>query len=134
MVDALSVFMSPSRIEHIMKARGKFDAQLDMIPFDYLRGRTLPDSFIIIDEAQNITAHTMYTILSRIGENSRIVVTGDTVQRDLNNKYGLSGLEDSIERFLHLDEVGHVDFNQVHHIERSPLARKIIAEYLNLYK
>ena len=130
--DCLNVFMTPGRIQHIMSARGKDDSQLEFLPFDFLRGRTLHRAFIIIDEAQNVTTETMFTILSRIGEGSKIVVTGDTIQRDLNVKYGKSGLEDAIMRLSDLEEVGIVQF-LLDDVCRSPLAKKIIGKYQDLY-
>lgn len=132
-IDALSVFMSKTRIDYLMKAAFKPDAQIEMIPLEYLRGRTFHDSVIIIDECQNISANTLYTIVSRIGNNSKIIINGDIVQRDLHKRYGVSGFEDGLRRLAHLPEVGHVKFT-VNEIERSKLAKTIIMTYLDLYE
>lgn len=131
--DALSVFMGKGRIDYLKKSIFKPDAQIEMIPLEYLRGRSFHNSFILIDEAQNISANTMYTILSRIGENSKIAINGDLVQRDLYEKFGISGLEDSLNRLRHLPEVGHIEFTAAE-IERSALAKSIIMTYLDLYE
>ena len=67
---------------------------VEVAPLAFMRGRTLNDSFIILDEAQNTTPEQMKMFLTRIGFNSRVVVTGDTTQVDVaNGKSGLAGLE-----------------------------------------
>lgn len=131
-VEALSVFMSKERIDYLMKARDKPDAQMEYLHMDYLRGRTLNNCVVIIDEAQNITSHSMYSILSRIGDNGKIIITGDTNQRDLRANFGLSGLEDSIKRLKKLSEVGLVTF-VFDDIERGALAKAIIGQYSEMY-
>jgi phosphate starvation-inducible PhoH-like protein len=128
--DCLSVFLSKGRVDYLIGQRGKTNAPLEYIPLDYLRGRTLSNCVVIIDEAQNITSFAMYTVLSRIGEGGKIFVTGDKKQRDLNERFGVSGLEDSIKRLRHLKEVGVINFG-IHDIERSPLAKQIILSYFS---
>jgi len=128
----LQKFMSPGRIEYILKARGKDDSVFEFLPFDFLRGQTFDDTFVIVDEAQNMTAHTAYTVLSRIGENSKIVITGDTMQRDLKTTHGKSGLEDAAFRLDPFDFAGHIHF-EYNDIERSENAKKIIGAYRDLY-
>src|SRR6188474_1456902 len=67
---------------------------IEVAPLAFMRGRTLNDSFTILDEAQNTTPEQMKMFLTRIGFNSRVVVTGDTTQVDVaNGKSGLAGLE-----------------------------------------
>ena len=86
----------------------------------FLRGRTLPNQFIIIDDAQNLTPHEMKTIISRVGQGSKIVLTGDPYQID--NYYldaGSNGLTNLVEHFKGQPLFGHVTFSK---IERSPLA------------
>ena len=128
----LEKFMSPGRIELLMKARGKEDSQFEFLPFDFLRGMTYDDAFIIVDEAQNMTAHTAYTVASRIGERSKMVFTGDGNQRDLNKKHGTSGLQDALQRLGHMDFVGHINF-EYDDITRSKRAKQIIGAYRDLY-
>lgn len=86
----------------------------------YIRGRSIPNQFIIIDEAQNLTPHEMKTIISRAGENSKIVLTGDPFQID--NPYmneSSNGLSYVVDRFKELDLAGHMILEKG---ERSPLA------------
>lgn len=130
--DCLEVFMTPGRIDHIMKSRGKEDSVLEFLPLDFLRGRTLRRAFVLIDEAQNVSVHTMFTILTRIGEGSKYVITGDVVQRDLNPKHGKSGIEDAMLRLSALDFVGIVQF-LYEDICRSDEAKAIIECYKDLY-
>ena len=86
----------------------------------YLRGRSLPNQFIIIDDAQNLTPHEMKTVISRVGQGSKIVVTGDPYQID--NPYldaASTGLANLVERFKGQTVYGHMTFSK---IERSTLA------------
>lgn len=69
---------------------------IEMVPIAYIRGRTFKNAFIIFDEAQNSTASSMLSVLTRIGEGSKIVVTGDLKQGDRGN---VNGLRDFIDRF-----------------------------------
>lgn len=125
-------FMSPGRVEQIMSERGKPDSCFEFLPFDFLRGQTLDNAFVIVDEAQNISIRTMFTILSRIGENSKYAINGDGAQRDLDLKHGTSGIEDAIRRFGHLDWVGHIEF-LLEDVCRSKRAKQVINAYQDLY-
>ena len=89
-------------------------------PLTYIRGRTIPNQYMIVDEAQNLTPHEMKTILTRVGEGTKIVLTGDPNQID-NSEVNLSsnGLSTLVERFKESPLAGHVRFTSV---ERSPLA------------
>ena len=96
------------------------DGKLEVEAVTYLRGRTLPRQFILIDDAQNLTPHEMKTIISRVGRGSKIVLTGDPYQID--NYYldsASNGLTNLVERFRGQKIFGHVWFSKV---ERSPLA------------
>ena len=90
-------------------------------PLTYIRGRTIPNQYMIVDEAQNLTPHEMKTILTRVGEGTKIVLTGDPNQID-NSEVNLSsnGLSTLVERFKKSPLAGHVRFTSV---ERSPLAK-----------
>lgn len=125
--DSLRVFVSPGRIEYIRSKR-----IFEFLPLSYLRGRTLRNCFLIVEEAQNMTAHAVYTVLSRIGEDSKVVFTGDEAQRDLRAKFGKSGLEDAISRIQHLEDVGVIEFG-FDDIQRSDFAKRIIMSYSDLY-
>lgn len=93
---------------------------LELEPLTYIRGRSLPDQFIIIDEAQNLTPHEMKTIITRAGENTKLVLTGDPYQIDIPYLDSLSnGLSVTVEKLKAEDLVGHMTLDKG---ERSKLA------------
>ena len=92
-----------------------------------MRGRTLKNSFAILDEAQNATDTQIKMFLTRIGENSKIVINGDPSQIDLPNKF-LSGLKNSKEILRHLNEISIIDFDHTD-VVRHPLVSKIVKAY-----
>ena len=93
---------------------------LELEPLTYIRGRSLPDQFIIIDEAQNLTPHEMKTIITRAGENTKLVLTGDPYQIDIPYLDSLSnGLSVTVEKLKAEDIVGHMTLDKG---ERSILA------------
>ncbi len=100
---------------------------IEIAPLAFMRGRTLKNSFAILDEAQNATDTQIKMFLTRIGENSKIVINGDPSQIDLPNK-NLSGLNRSIELLGHLDEINIVDFDHTD-VVRHPLVSKIVKAY-----
>jgi len=102
---------------------------IEIAPLAYMRGRTLKNSFAILDEAQNATDIQIKMFLTRIGENSKIVVNGDPTQIDLPNK-SLSGLKRSKEILGHLNEVSIVDFDHTD-VVRHPLVSKIVKAYFD---
>lgn len=127
--DALSVFM----------VKGKSDYLIDkeiikFLPIDHLRGRSLHRCMIIADEMQNATAHSVLTILTRLGDHSSIALLGDVVQRDLANRFGKDGLSDAVKRLHSLpDYVGHVEFG-FNDITRSEFVKSVIYAYADLYR
>jgi phosphate starvation-inducible PhoH-like protein len=100
---------------------------IEIAPLAFMRGRTLKNSFAILDEAQNATDTQIKMFLTRIGENSKIVVNGDPTQIDLQNK-NTSGLARSKELLGHLDEISVVDFDHSD-VVRHPLVSKIVKAY-----
>ena len=100
---------------------------IEIAPLAFMRGRTLKNSFAILDEAQNATDTQIKMFLTRIGENSKIVVNGDPTQIDLPNK-GASGLVRSKELLGHLNEITIVDFDHSD-VVRHPLVSKIVKAY-----
>jgi PhoH-like ATPase len=93
---------------------------LELEPLTYIRGRSLPDQFIIIDEAQNLTPHEMKTIITRAGENTKLVLTGDPYQIDIPYLDSASnGLSVAVEKLKNEDIVGHMTLEKG---ERSKLA------------
>ena len=102
---------------------------IEIAPLAFMRGRTLKNSFAILDEAQNATDTQIKMFLTRLGENSKIVVNGDPTQIDLPNK-NMSGLVRSKELLGHLKEISIVDFNHSD-VVRHPLVSKIVKAYSN---
>ncbi len=100
---------------------------IEIAPLAFMRGRTLKNSFAILDEAQNTTYTQIKMFLTRIGENSKIVINGDPSQIDLPNK-SLSGLNRSKKLIGHLKEISVVDFDHSD-VVRHPLVSKIVKAY-----
>ena len=100
---------------------------IEIAPLAFMRGRTLKNSFAILDEAQNATDTQIKMFLTRIGENSKIVINGDPSQIDLPNK-SLSGLNRSKKLLRHLNEISVVDFDHKD-VVRHPLVSKIVKAY-----
>ena len=100
---------------------------IEVAPLAYMRGRTLSHSFVILDEAQNTTPSQMKMFLTRLGEHSRMVVTGDPSQSDLEGERK-NGLVDAVVRLRGLQEVGLIEFGTAD-IVRHPLVEKIVRAY-----
>ena len=100
---------------------------IEIAPLAFMRGRTLKNSFAILDEAQNATDTQIKMFLTRIGENSKIVINGDPSQIDLPNKT-MSGLNRSKKLLGHLEEISVVDFDHTD-VVRHPLVSKIVKAY-----
>ena len=112
----------PKRVEELTQSR-----LLELEPLTYMRGRSIPNQFIIVDEAQNLTPHEVKTIISRAGEGSKLVLTGDPYQID--NPYldsSSNGLSYTVERMKSQKLFGSVLLTRS---ERSTLA-SIAAEIL----
>tara|TARA_B110000438_G_scaffold281603_1_gene307923 strand:- start:267 stop:1283 length:1017 start_codon:yes stop_codon:yes gene_type:complete len=101
--------------------------QIEIAPLAFMRGRTLKNSFAILDEAQNATETQIKMFLTRIGENSKLVINGDPSQIDLPNK-NQSGLIKSQHILRDIKEISIVNFNQ-HDVIRHPLVAKIVEAY-----
>tara|TARA_B100001250_G_scaffold379738_1_gene370655 strand:+ start:9401 stop:10408 length:1008 start_codon:yes stop_codon:yes gene_type:complete len=100
---------------------------IEIAPLAFMRGRTLKNSFAILDEAQNATDTQIKMFLTRIGENSKIVINGDPSQIDLPNK-SLSGLNHSKKLLKNIKEISVVDFDHKD-VVRHPLVSKIVKAY-----
>ena len=100
---------------------------IEIAPLAFMRGRTLKNCFAILDEAQNATDTQIKMFLTRIGENSKIVINGDPSQIDLPNK-NLSGLKKSKKILGHLNEISVIDFDHKD-VVRHPLVAKIVKAY-----
>tara|TARA_R100000988_G_scaffold69753_1_gene35832 strand:+ start:19 stop:504 length:486 start_codon:yes stop_codon:yes gene_type:complete len=99
---------------------------IQVIPMAYMRGITLSDKFVILDEAQNATPEQIKMFVTRLGENSKYIITGDLAQSDI--KHGKSGLEDAIKRFAGVHGVGLASFREKD-IVRHSLVRRLLKRY-----
>jgi phosphate starvation-inducible protein PhoH and related proteins len=100
---------------------------IEIAPLAYMRGRTLDDAFIILDEAQNTTVAQMKMFLTRLGFGSKMIVNGDKTQIDLP-KGVLSGLIDAERKLQHIPEIAFVTFD-AHDVVRHPVVASIIRAY-----
>lgn len=119
--DALHEMLDPESIPKLMAA-----GTIEVAPLAYMRGRTLNDSFIILDEAQNTTPEQMKMFLTRLGFNSKMVVTGDITQIDLPN--GASGLKTAIEVLGEVEDM-HFATLTSEDVVRHSLVAKIVVAY-----
>ena len=120
--DALYQIMgADSFISHFEKG------QIEVAPLAYMRGRTLDNAFIILDEAQNTTPSQMKMFLTRIGFNSKCIVTGDKTQKDLPAGTQ-SGLDAALRILKKIDEIGIVELDK-RDVVRHPLVQKIVEAY-----
>ena len=102
---------------------------IQIAPLAFMRGRTLSDAVVILDEAQNTTALQLKMFLTRLGLGGKMIVTGDMTQIDLPATQK-SGLRDAMERFKDIKGIRIIEFNEKD-IVRHPLVKKIVAAYKN---
>jgi len=120
--DALNELLDPTTVNKYID-RGV----LEIAPLAYMRGRTLSDAFVILDEAQNATRDQLKMFLTRLGGASKMVVAGDATQIDLPSG-ARSGLRDAADRLGSIDDVGIVELDESD-VVRHPLVAKIIRAY-----
>jgi len=120
--DALYDMMPPERVVKCLES-----GEIEIAPLAFMRGRTLANSFVILDEAQNCTPMQMKMFLTRIGENSRMVIAGDLTQVDLPDKTK-SGLKDAVQKLSGIKDIGFVNFDK-EDVIRHHLAAKVVAAY-----
>lgn len=102
---------------------------IEIIPLAYMRGRTLDNSFIILDEAQNTTVKQILMFLTRFGYNSKMLVNGDITQIDLKIAKKDSGLVIAKEKLKDIENISIVEFNN-NDVVRNPLVQKIIERFI----
>ena len=102
---------------------------IEVAPLAYMRGRTLDNAFIILDEAQNTTIPQMKMFLTRIGFNSKVIVTGDDTQKDLPRDV-VSGLDSAIKVLKNIDGISFIRLSSKD-VVRHPLVQKIVVAYEN---
>lgn len=120
LLDILIEHFGTSTVEGMIHAK-----RLKFVPLSHMRGRTFKNSFIILDEAQNTTTEQMYAFLTRFGEYSKVVVTGDLRQTDIRK---LSGLIDAMRRFQGHPAISFTQFTSAD-IVRHGLIRDIVEAY-----
>ncbi|RMC24350.1 MULTISPECIES: PhoH family protein [unclassified Lactobacillus] len=120
--DSLYSILGTNTTDHLME-RGV----IEVAPLAYMRGRTLDDAFIILDEAQNTTDAQMKMFLTRLGFNSKMIVNGDMTQVDLPGRQR-SGLIDAKHILKNIDQIKFVDFS-ANDVVRHPVVAKIINAY-----
>lgn len=128
--DNFNLFTTRSNLDYLLKS-----GKIEIVPLSYIRGRTFDNTIVIADEMQNSTINQMKTLLTRMGENSKCIITGDLNQSDLDNE--VNGLIDFLNRFY---KYGHdncfidegfigVSYLNVDDIKRSALVKNIIDIY-----
>ena len=120
--DALFEMLGFEKVEKLIERN-----VIEVAPLAYMRGRTLNDAFIILDESQNTTVEQMKMFLTRIGFNSRAVITGDITQIDLP-RGAKSGLRHAIEVLSEVDEISF-NFFQSDDVVRHPVVARIVNAY-----
>ncbi|MCE7796080.1 PhoH family protein [Sphingobium sufflavum] len=121
--DALNDCMPPEQVERRIAS-----GEIEIAPIAFMRGRTLADAFIILDEAQNTTPMQMKMFLTRFGEKSRMVVCGDPNQTDLPGGMGASGLNDAVHKLEGIEGFGTVRFSAAD-VVRHPIVGRIVQAY-----
>ena len=120
--DALYDMMDMARVQRLIA-----ENVIEVAPLAFMRGRTLNDAFVILDEAQNATREQMRMFLTRLGFNTRTVVTGDVTQTDLPDR-SRSGLAHAVRLLRGVNGVGSVEF-EPEDVVRHPLVQRIIVAY-----
>ena len=120
--DALQDMIPAAKLTEYMEK-----GTIQIAPLAFMRGRTLSEAVVILDEAQNTTALQLKMFLTRLGMGGKMIVTGDMTQIDLPPTQK-SGLKDAIERFQSIKGIRIIEFNEKD-IVRHPLVKKIVAAY-----
>lgn len=123
LLDALFIMLSADKLKAMMEKN-----IIEIIPLAYMRGRTLSNSFIILDEAQNSTITQMKMFLTRLGENSKAIITGDITQIDLPNKKQ-SGLVNARRVLKNIDGIEFVYFDN-----KDVIRHRLVAEIISAYE
>ena len=122
--DAMETILPPESVKRLFEA-----GIVEVAPLAYMRGRTLNNAVVILDEAQNTTCAQMKMFLTRMGENTKVFVTGDPSQIDLPKKIE-SGLMHSINILSKIEDIGFMELT-AEDVVRNPLVKKIVKAYEN---
>jgi phosphate starvation-inducible PhoH-like protein len=123
LTDSLQYMISGEKVKNLMEKK-----VIEIIPLAYMRGRTLNNAFIILDEAQNATTIQMKMFLTRLGSNSKAIITGDVTQIDLPNK-SLSGLMNAKKILTNIEGIEFVYFDN-----RDVVRHRLVAEIIKAYE
>ena len=121
--DALYDCMPPEQVDRRIAS-----GEIEIAPIAFMRGRTLSDAFVILDEAQNTTKEQMKMFLTRFGQNSRMVICGDPKQVDIPGGDRMSGLADAVSRLEGVDGIGVTRFSTAD-VVRHPIVGRIVEAY-----
>jgi len=121
--DALYDCMPPEQVERRLAS-----GEIEIAPIAFMRGRTLADAFVILDEAQNTTPAQMKMFLTRFGQNSRMVICGDPRQVDIPGGDQMSGLKDAVDRLEGIEGIATVRFTSAD-VVRHPIVGRIVEAY-----
>lgn len=119
--DSLESFCDDSVIDHIM-----YNELLEVLPFTHIRGRTLTNSFVILEEAQNLDSMVLLTALTRIGRNSKVVLTHDVSQRDNLRVGRYDGVSSVISKLADNNLFGHITLKRTERSEIAELAARLL--------
>jgi phosphate starvation-inducible PhoH-like protein len=115
--------MPPEQVERRLAS-----GEIEIAPIAFMRGRTLADAFVILDEAQNTTREQMKMFLTRFGQNSRMVVCGDPRQVDIPGGDRMSGLADAVEKLEGVEGIAVSRFTAAD-VVRHPIVGRIVEAY-----
>lgn len=118
--EVMQQHLGKSQLEYALKA-----GQIRALPLEFMRGMSFDDTWVILDEAQNSTPEQMLMLLTRIGQNCKLIVNGDPAQSDLRMR---SGLDDALNKLEGIPDVGMVEFD-LSDIVRSGIVKKILTRY-----
>jgi len=121
--DALYDCMPPEQVERRISS-----GEIEIAPIAFMRGRTLADAFVILDEAQNTTPAQMKMFLTRFGQNSRMVICGDPNQTDIPGGPAMSGLNDAVGRLQGVEGIAMSRFTSAD-VVRHPIVGRIVEAY-----
>ena len=122
--DAMEMLLPRETVNRLLETNA-----IEIAPLAYMRGRTLNDSVMILDEAQNTAVSQMKMFLTRMGEKSKVFVTGDVTQTDLP-KHVESGLSHAMRVLASVNEIGAITLT-AEDVVRNPLVKKIVKAYEN---
>jgi phosphate starvation-inducible PhoH-like protein len=125
--DIFEYFFSRKKIENYINS-----GVIEISPLSFLRGKTFLNSFIIVDEVSNITPHQLKTLLTRIGENTRMILTGDLDQSDLLIKNGLEDFLNKYNKYMLSNNINNISFV---YLNQTDIVRSsLITTILDIYK